>query len=172
MSVQRVTSMGVASALARDFPLFAARKARRYIRVHGLYIAMDIYLQGTCITRGEEAWWKRSAERSLGKLVAAALPLIYGNRRDSYGKVTAERSIKRRAACPRESATARGTNRKSRNRNRSPRLEKEEGTRDRSERLRRECLFSRAAPRIPRSHDFRPLPRPRATNGRLRHARR
>lgn len=50
---------------------------------------------------------KRSAERSLGKLVATALPLIYGNRRDSYGKVTAVRSIKRRAACPRESATAR-----------------------------------------------------------------
>lgn len=39
---------------------------------------------------------KRSTERSLGKLVAAALPLIYGNRRDSYGKVTAARSIKRR----------------------------------------------------------------------------
>jgi len=49
---------------------------------------------------------KRSAERSLGKLVATALPLIYGNRRDSYGKVTAVRSIKRRAACPLESATA------------------------------------------------------------------
>jgi len=55
---------------------------------------------------------KRSAERSPGKLVAAALPLIYGNRRDSYGKVTAASSIKRRAACPR--GNPRRTNRKSR----------------------------------------------------------
>jgi len=62
---------------------------------------------------------KRSAERSLGKLVAAALPLIYGNRRDSYGKVTAASSIKRRAACPR--GNPRRTNRKSRNRNCSSR---------------------------------------------------
>lgn len=79
----------------------------RYIRVCTDCTPVDGYIFARYVyypRRGD--WWKRSAERSLGKLVAAALPLIYGNRRDSYGKVTVERSIKRRAACPRESATA------------------------------------------------------------------
>lgn len=66
----------------------------------------DIYLQDTCITRGKEAWWRRGRPRGRSVNWSPALPLIYGNRRDSYGKVTAVRSIKRRAACPRESATA------------------------------------------------------------------
>lgn len=79
----------------------------RYIRVCTDCTTVDGYIFARYVYYPRrEGWWKRSAERSLGKLVAAALPLIYGNRRDSYGKVTVERSIKRRAACPRESATA------------------------------------------------------------------
>lgn len=76
--------------------------------LYGLHIADGIYICARYMYYPRKGGLaeKRSAERSSGKLVAAALPLIYGNRRDSYGKVTAERSIKRRAACPRESATA------------------------------------------------------------------
>jgi len=66
----------------------------------------DIYLQDTCITCGKEAWRRGGRPRGRSVNWSPALPLIYGNRRDSYGKVTAVRSIKRRAACPRESATA------------------------------------------------------------------
>jgi hypothetical protein len=76
-------------------------------RVHRvLHRGRDIYLQDTCITCGKEAWRRGGRPRGRSVNWSPALPLIYGNRRDSYGKVTAVSSIKRRAACPRESATA------------------------------------------------------------------
>lgn len=119
----RATKIAPPHILTKSYVVRVRQSVHSYVRARSSSRRVsrrDIYTRALCTYcthivrtryvyypwRGGQAGGRGRTERSLGKLVAAALPLIYGNRRDSYGKVTVERSIKRRAACPRESATA------------------------------------------------------------------